>query len=260
MDYIIAIPSYKRTEQICQYTLAVLREYAIPLERIHIWVANEEEEQAYRNALGAEYIIRVGVIGLAPQRNLIERSYPEGTYLVMMDDDIRAIETLGSIEGPRFKPVDDLEHDVFERAFAACEESGARFWGIHAARNFGWMKQRSDKQPIYKGLAYCVGSFFGVIVEHAKTLERQRSHGEDYEYTLRQYEWNGVVRRLDYITVRTKYYSEPGGLQLFRTDEMMEESIRYIAKRFAGLCKMYRRPNGQPELRLRDMRKNKNKR
>lgn len=250
MAYQIVIPSYKRTKQLQQRTLRVLSDYGFAPGDIHVWVADKDEENDYRKALGDEYVIRVGVVGLAEQRNLIERSYPEGTWLVMMDDDIEAVETLGKEHGERLKPVQDLEAEVFKPAFAACVESGAKFWGIYAARNHYFMKHR-----IYAGLCYCVGSFFGVIVDHHNALLRQRSHGEDYEYTLRQYQRNGIVRRMDYITVKSNYYKEEGGLQCFRTPEMMEESIQWIARRFPGLCKVYHRKNGQPELRLRDVRK-----
>jgi hypothetical protein len=90
MDYQIAIPSYKRAETIKKKTLKVLESYNIDPNRVTIFVANGEELEAYTNSLlGTRYQkLVVGVPTIGAQRNFIERYYPEGTRLMMFDDDV----------------------------------------------------------------------------------------------------------------------------------------------------------------------------
>lgn len=94
---------------------------------------------------------------------------------------------------------------------------------------------------------------FGVIVEHDDFLERVTNHGEDYEYSIRQYIKNKSLVRLDYITAKSNYYKEPGGLQTFRTKENIYNSIKWIEDNFSDYCTMYiRKSTGNAELRLKD--------
>jgi hypothetical protein len=90
IDYKIAIPSYKRPETIKKKTLRVLEGHNIPPERITVFVANSEEFDIYSKSLeNTPYNnIVVGVPTIGAQRNFIERWYPEGTKLMMFDDDI----------------------------------------------------------------------------------------------------------------------------------------------------------------------------
>ena len=94
IDYQIAIPSYKRSETIKKKTLKVLAEYDIPPERVTVFVANEEELEAYTKSLSEHQYggnIVVGVPTIGKQRNFIEKYYPEGTRLMMFDDDIKRV-------------------------------------------------------------------------------------------------------------------------------------------------------------------------
>ena len=97
---------------------------------------------------------------------------------------------------------------------------------------------------------------FGVIVQHNDDLVRVTNHGEDYEYSIRQYILNGSVVRFDNYTVKSNYYKEDGGLQTIRTKEYVLESITKIAEMFPDYCTMYiRETTGMAELRLKDTRK-----
>ena len=72
MDYIIAIPSYKRPETIKTKTLSLLNAHNIPKDKITIFVANEDEYNEYQESLNNEYKIVVGVPTIGEQRNFIE--------------------------------------------------------------------------------------------------------------------------------------------------------------------------------------------
>lgn len=253
IDYKIAIPSYKRHDIIQDKTLRVLKEYGIDPARIKVFI-NAEEEGEYENYTQAladdEYTkgieIVKGVPTIGAQRNFIEKWYPEGTYLMMFDDDVDEVQK--KVSEQDLARVDDLEEEVIFRGFAACEEHKAQTFGIYAASNAYFMKHRT-----YTKLSYIIASMFGVIVDHDPYLDRVTNHGEDYEYSLRQYVKHGVVVRLDDITVKSNYYKQAGGLQTVRTEQYIYDSVKWIADEFPDLCKMYiRKTTGHAELKLRD--------
>ena len=251
MDYSIAIPSYKRPETIKKKTLRVLESYNIDPSRITIFVADENELVSYKKSLeDTPYKnIVVGVHTIGAQRNFIEKYYPKGTKLIMFDDDVEEVQK--KISEQKLGRLEDLEKDFIIRGFEECEKVGAKTFGIYAASNAYFMKDR-----VYTKLCYIIASMFGVIVEHSEDLERVTNHGEDYEYSIRQYIRNGAVVRFDNYTVKSNYYKEDGGLQTIRTKEYVYESIKKIAELFPDLCTMYiRESTGNAELRLKDMRK-----
>lgn len=249
IDYQIAVPSFKRAKTIQDKTFKVFEHHNIPPERVTVFVANDEEYAIYEEALrdhkyGKNIVVGVPTIGA--QRNFIERHYPEGTYLMMFDDDVQEVQRRN--EQVKLEPIDDLYTEIIEAGFRACEEHGAKTFGIYAASNAFFMKDR-----VMTNLCYIIASMFGVIVEHDDNLQRVTNHGEDYEYSLRHWVKHGIVCRLDKYTVKSNYYKEEGGLQDIRTKEYVYNSIKQIAEMFPDLCTMYvRETTGHAELRLKD--------
>ena len=252
-DYQICIPSYKRHDTVMKKTLAVLESYNVDPARIKVFV-NAEEEGEYENytrtLATTEYTKNIEVVKGVPtigkQRNFIEKWYPEGTYVMSFDDDIEEIQVKDGEQN--LLRVEDFENDVVKRGFQACEDNNAKTFGIYAASNAYFMKHRT-----YTKLCYIIASMYGFIADPDPSLDRVTNHGEDYEYSMRQYRKHGVVVRLDDITVKSNYYKEEGGLQTFRTAENIKESIEWIANEFDDLCSMYiRKSTGHAELKLRD--------
>jgi cellulose synthase/poly-beta-1,6-N-acetylglucosamine synthase-like glycosyltransferase len=62
-DYVIAIPSYKRVETLKEKTLATLAKYKISASKIYIFVANKEEEAAYKAGLEPDTYAKI-VVGV----------------------------------------------------------------------------------------------------------------------------------------------------------------------------------------------------
>jgi hypothetical protein len=252
-DYQICIPSYKRHDTVMRKTLAVLESYNVDPARIKVFV-NAEEEGEYENytrtLATTEYTKNIEVVKGVPtigkQRNFIEKWYPEGTYVMSFDDDIEEVQVKDGEQN--LLRVEDFERDVVLRGFQACEDNNAKTFGIYAASNAYFMKHRT-----YTKLCYIIASMYGFIADPDPSLDRVTNHGEDYEYSMRQYRKHGVVVRLDDITVKSNYYKEEGGLQTFRTAENIKESIEWIANEFDDLCSMYiRKSTGHAELKLRD--------
>ena len=253
MNYQIAIPSYKREETIKRKTLLLLESYKIDPKKITIFVSDSVEKDKYESSLKETYYgesVVQGVPTIGMQRNLIEAYYPEGTRLMMFDDDLTGVKKK---DGDKLVEIEDLEEEIIVRGFNEAAQIGSKIFGIYAASNAYFMKDR-----IYSKLCYIIGSCFGIITERNDFLRRVTNHGEDYEYSIRQYILNGVLCRLDNYTVISNYYKEEGGLQTVRTKEYVYSSIKKIESMFPEYCKMYiRKSTGNAELRLRDNSGNK---
>jgi hypothetical protein len=188
----------------------------------------------------------IGEIGMGAIRNFIHKYYPENTYLVSLDDDLQGI--LRWVNKKTFWDVFCLEREVIEPGFRACERSGARLWGIYAAGNPFFMKQR-----ISTDFRFIVGSLYGCINRHDCLVSRDDK--EDSERSILFYLADGAVCRLNHVTVKTAYYTEPGGMQVARTAQSILDSAKYLAEKYPDLCTMYiRKATGRAELRLKDKR------
>lgn len=251
MDYQIAIPSYRRIQTLQRKTLAMLEGYGIGADETDVWLADEEEEAAYRAAFEGwsrrpNFI--VGVPGLGPQRNAIEEYYGRGQRVMMMDDDLTGV--LRRKSSKLLEPVEDLRGEVLDVGFRYADEVGAGLWGVYAVQNPYFMKRK-----VTTALCNCISCFIGIVCDPQDSLKRTVSHAEDYEYSIRRYIVDGKVCRLDWLTIDTKYWSEPGGLVDQRTPQMIYDSVRKVADLFPDFCTLYiRKSTGNAELRLRDKR------
>ena len=256
-DYIICIPSYKRTETLKEKTLATLEKYNIPASKIHIFVANKEEEENYRNALvsekGSYNKIIVGVKGLAEVRNFIAEYFPKGKHIVFMDDDIKGFLEFDETKPRHEKPLVSLER-VIQRGFSECDKAGARLWGVYPSANGFFMKD-----TVSTDLKFVVGCFFGMINPGTGTngLTIPFGEKEDYYRTLRMYELDGTVVRLNFIAPKTAFYTEPGGMQ---TDPLrrkkQETAVKWLLKKYPDWVTLNpTRKSGFMEIRVRDKKK-----
>lgn len=252
-DYVIAIPSYKREETLKKKTLALLKSYGIPASKVYIFVADKEEEERYRNALekGTYAKIVVGIKGLAPVRNFIAEYFPLGKQIVFCDDDLSGFLEYDETTPRHERPLRSLL-SVIHRGFAECKKNGCNLWGVYPTPNGFFMKP-----TVSTDLKFCVGSFFGLINPGTKILRIPVSEKEDYYRTLRMYEVDGCVVRLNFVAGKTSYYKEPGGMQ---TDperkQKQEAAVTFLLKKFPDWVKRNpTRKSGFPELRIKDSTK-----
>ncbi len=249
-DYVVAIPSYKRTETLQEKTLAMLKKYRIPSSKIYIFVADKDEELAYRNALDPKsyHKIVVGIKGLAPVRNFIAGYFPLGKPIVFFDDDIKGFIEYDESRPRHERPLVSLDR-IIQRGFSECRKHGCRLWGVYPVPNGFFMKDK-----VTTDLKFCVGSFFGLLNPGNKVLNIPVSEKEDYYRTLRMYQVDGCVVRLNFVSPKTAYYKEPGGMQ---TDperlKKQEAAVHYLLKEFPDyVVRNPSRKSGFPEIRIRD--------
>jgi predicted CoA-binding protein len=64
VSYQVAIPSYKRYEILKTQTLPTLDKLGADRDKIHIFVANEDEAEKYKETIGENYRIVIGQRGI----------------------------------------------------------------------------------------------------------------------------------------------------------------------------------------------------
>jgi hypothetical protein len=248
-DWIVVIPSYNRVDTLKEKTLKLLQEYKIPASKIYLFVANEEQKTLYEAGLekGSVGHIIVGVKGLAEVRNFIFKYFPKGKRLVCMDDDIRGLIEYDSSAKRHERRLVSLS-GVFNRGFEECKKAGANLWGIYPVANGFFMKPTVSTE-----LRFIIGSFWGCINpgNDAKYLLKLDSEKEDYQRTIQFWEADGVVVRLNFVSAKTAYYKEPGGMQEGDRVSKQRKTVKAMLKRWPQYIKMNpTRKSGYPEIKL----------
>ena len=253
MSYIIAVPSYNRSEICNAKTLAMLSKNKIPKDIIHVYVANEEEYDKYMRVLNPDLygIIAVGVIGLVPQRQYIMEQFPTGTHIVFIDDDIDLVDlSLSS----KFKD-ESLDH-FFTQAFTITAEHNAFIWGLYPVFNPYF---RSPLEEVSKCLKYICGGLYGIInrpdnTNIVLTLTAENGQKEDVERSIRYFVEDGIVIRFNRIGFVTKNYGKVGGLGTFKQRlEPMKDASELLQQTYPKYGKVFCRKNGMTEFRLKKL-------
>ena len=200
MDYVIAIPSYNRANSLKVHTLKVLEESLVDKSKIFIFVANDEEYLIYKDIL-PEYKIIVGVLGLRDQRNFISNYFPQGFNIISIDDDI---EKFYQKKNGDLVVIEDLD-SLFINGFLDIINNDLKLFGFYPVLNKLFMKE-----TVSDDLRFIVGSCFGYINSGIFTTITEK---DDYERSLLYYLRDGGVLRYNYISIKTKYYKNKGGLQ-----------------------------------------------
>jgi hypothetical protein len=235
----IAIPSYGRHITLPVKTLSALWANGFKKDNVTIFVVAEEEELYKATCHGWKVV--VGVKGLPQQREFITRYYPQGTPIVFLDDDIESFFFLQTHK--------ESVADVFNKGFELCLENGCRLWGIYPVPNQYFMGENYTT-----ALKYIVGACYGLINYDAEP-EFERGDKEDVYRSLAYYLKDGAVIRMNWLSVKTKYYTEPGGLQLTRTAQTNLDASEKICAMFPDLATLWIRPRtGMAEVRLKDRR------
>ena len=241
MDWVIVIPSYQRPVALREKTLNTLCSYNIPLERIFIFVANDEEAVIYAKE-NPNYKIIVGVMGLASQRNFILDYFDMGTQIVSLDDDIESIYQLVSKKEQKMERLPDFAK-LCDKVFSQLKESHLQLAGIYPVKNAFFMYDTMTTD-----LRFCIGCLCWFINDKIP-LSEQVNQKDDYERTLISYlKYNGVLR-YNMICVKTKFFSN-GGLGIDRT-ELNEADVVVLSQLYCEYVRIWRRKNGTAEVRLR---------
>jgi len=201
-DTVIAVPSYRRAETICQKTLhLLLSTFKVSPSVVHVFVADSSERKKYQETLPKSVNIIVGKHGIGYQRCFINDYFTEGTRIVSMDDDLMALLTKS---GNKTIPFTGDFIGLVEAMFDLCDLHGVRYWGVPETNNGMFM----NNQAVI-GLRACAGAFSG---EYAKLPEVQSNleHCEDYEKFLLHYLKFGGILRVNDLAPKQKFQAAGG--------------------------------------------------
>ena len=244
-DYVVAIPSYKRYNEITKKTLPTLKKGKVPADKIYVFVASKTEEKLYREKMDPKTYgkIVVGKKGLVPQRKYISQFFSEGTHIVSMDDDVQNMIRL--TKDDKLKHVTNLD-TFFKKAFQTLKKKDLYLWGVYPVKNNLFMKRKTTTD-----LRFVIGVVHGYINRHSKDLYPSlKSVGkEDIEQSILFYLKDGGVLRFNDITFST-VFNAPGGLGTDRY-QMNKNAQEYLVKKYPEIAKPKFRPDGTPEITLK---------
>lgn len=232
----IAIPSYKRYDELGQKTLTFLSGMkGFCQDDITIFVADAIEFNYYYERYNVFNIV-IGEKGIVNIRNFINQYYDKDEYIVCLDDDIEGLVSL----------LHKDNSNLFIDAKREMDSLGLTLWGINAVNNTFFMKGQDE---ITHNLKFCIGVIHGYI-NKKYVLPIDCAQKEDYVNTIMHYrDWGGVVR-YNWISPKTKYYAK-GGLESKKERNAQNEiATQYISVTYPEYCKMFRRKDSTAELRL----------
>jgi hypothetical protein len=248
-NYVVAVPSYKRANTIASHTLAMLAAGGVARERVHVYVANQEQLVEYVQAVPRELCatIRVSAPGLGPSRNAIQLTHPEGTPVLFVDDDVLSMWQW--VDPKRLDPLTDVDGFV-RQAFDLARSRCIGLWGVSAVRNPFYMKP-----TVSTDLKFCDGTLYGIVNTHDPLMFVDIENKEDIDRTCKYYARDGGVMRFNSIAFKSRpYWTNPGGLAAFgRTEAMNLRSAHELVRRYPRFCTLNPKPN-RMEIRLRDKR------
>jgi hypothetical protein len=230
MNFVIAIPSYNRSEKLKETTLQMLQREEVPPVMITVFVASEAEKTIYEQTLvpGTYGQLVVGVPFISAQRQFICDYYPEGTCILSIDDDIKRLKWL------KPQPLMPFVEEMFETSkLELCN-----LWGIYPVNNLFFCKDR-----IIKGRSFIIGCFYGFI--NKKDYVFPAVCGvEDRWLSLKRYTLDGAVLRYEGVCPDTVYYAK-GGLFDYRRQHTDNKNQAFIVAQFPDECEMKLKKNGR---------------
>ena len=239
MEYVVAIPSYNRPNEIIKKTLKTLADGGVEKERIFIFVADEEQAEIYKPT---GYKIIIGVIGIANQRVFISNYFPVGQYIISLDDDVEELQTL---QESKLVKLTDL-HTFFTSSYETLMRENLFIWGIYPVRNAFFMKSG----VMTRSLKFLLGVCYGYINRNLKELYPTAEGKEDIEQSILYYMKDGGVIRFNHVAVKTKF-NAVGGLGKDRY-EMNEKASQLLKERYPDMVTIFKRKNGMCEVRLKE--------
>ena len=270
MDYSIwpwkiVIPSYNRSNYILKATLSICSYYNIPFNLIYIFIVDDPLQiDTYTKSLENYDGIHIiyGPLGLKNMRNFITNYFDENTPLLCMDDDIIALYKLyedttihDTNKSAHWKLKEMTPIEFYNWTFEAYNimiNKNLRLFGIYPVKNGFFMK---DLPSITYDKRFCVGTFWGIL--NTKAIQITLEEKEDMERSILYTIHDGGVLRFNNITLLTKYYKTPGGMQTHQTHrDRINNSIissNVLYNKYPTICKLYTsKKNGMCEIRFKN--------
>ena len=201
----------------------------------------------------------VGKKGLKNQRNFISNYFVENQCILQLDDDIKDIlqldyDKLNISNRKKYKlvKINNLHKFIID-TFLECKNNNIYLWGIYPVNNSYFMTPKKSYN-----LKFIVGPMFGVINRKNNKLRITIDEKENVERTLKYFILDKKILRINYVTVNTNYFKNPGGMQNNLNKSSRKKaalkSAEYLHKKYPHLTKIYLgKKSGWPEIKLKNI-------
>jgi len=227
-DYHLAIPSHRRPE-LLKATILWLRSHGCSVKPV-VFASDEKDRDDYAPINGCELVV-TGAKCLTDKFNAIHRHFPIGSRVVVMEDDVVLVEPRNGCGKNGVTELPDVD-SLARKGFSLCGVGG--IWGIAPHSNAFFFTGRTTCT-----LKMVVAHFFGFVSTHDDSLEVSLPTKTDYERTARYFTKYGKTWRLDYAGVKTKSYTQSGGMQDDYTNavraEMESHSVKELCRKWPHL-------------------------
>jgi hypothetical protein len=242
-NYIVAIPTYKRYEQVYNKTINTLLKGKVPSSKIYLFVANKSEYNKYKENVPEKSYnsIIIGKKGITNQRNFMNNYFKEGQCVLYLDDDVEKVLILKNKQSNNLVQLTNI-HNFIIKAFNKCIENNIYLWGIYPVNNAFFMRPRPT---ISNGLRFILGTFYGQIIRHSKDLKLTLTEKEDFQNSILHYIKDGSVLRFDKVTIKTNFYNPDGGIMAASASQGSQGRASDLEKR--------KNINKQSALRLKQL-------
>lgn len=264
MDYVVAIPTYRRSMTFGKRTLKYLNKTNLDFDKVTLFVSDEEDFDAYE-IWDLPMVIAPGK-NATDKFNAIHFHYPVGTRVFVMEDDIHNICYRDDYATPKRTWITDLD-GMIRASFCELGEEG--IWGINPSDSTHYTTMYTELSPskpdgkkyrFSRKLNLLVAHAFGFVSTRDPELAVQEASKTDYERSCLYYEKYGeVLRRFD-VGVMTKSYVNDGGMQADHTKSeraaLEEKACINLVARFPELLDHNFNKESSPfsELRMRYIR------
>lgn len=233
------IASYKRPES--QRTLSYLERLGVDKSKIIVSVQTRDDKAAYEDAGIAE---RVGSLvyregrNVSDNRNALLDSVPDGSRIVLMDDDIKAVcrlscGVLHPVESP-----DELEA-LITRGYALAAKHHTVGFGLYPVKNAYFMS------PGYASRSICIGTMLGLTTISGMRFDPAFSTKEDYEYCCKAINRYGAFIRLNDAVCDAQHYSKGGCEDFWNDTSTVRDTARRLVGRYPGILELNSKKPGE---------------
>lgn len=249
-NYRVAVPSYRRPEELATRTLDTLINGGVDTTRVTIYIHdNDPHADAYSDVargLGAR-LQATPSRSLRGQRRYIFQDQEPGVPTVTMDDDVREVLTLAP-GGKSLAPRRDL-HTYFQGMFARTRAEGLTAWGVGPVPNAFFMKD-----TLTTDLKFCIFQLAGFIPTPGHPAESLScAVKDDYQHSLLRWWHDGGILRDNATACKSPVYGGSGGLQHNnqRSLAVTESDVRLLLEEWPGIVRINKkRKGGLPEILL----------
>jgi len=225
-NYKIAIPTYHRLDIFTKKTYGKVIKPNKLDDRVVLFLQNPEDIKAYRERFPQLKIVK-SPPGYHPTLNYMSKYFGKNVRYVKMDDDLSGFFTGGGFEGgTKVKPVKNVRK-LFDQCFREMDKKGANLGGFYPSANWFRGPKVSTDLRFIMGACYCV--------RNQKIFLPEANSKSDFELTIKYYQKDHTVVRMNRYGFRTAYNAGDGGVT--RTDESENRDNERLMKKYPAYIK-----------------------